>query len=221
MTAPVNPLVAGLPFSTTWAGSRIPVIYSYPFAEYADDEDIDAFFQAFNIQGQEYVDWFNQVNLPIYSGPVVSGDLLDWVGAGLYGVERPTLAFGTSTTLGPYATWAYATNGFAIQRTLSSTTFFAANDDVYRRVLTWGYYRGDGRYFDITWLKRRVSRFLHGVNGTDINPTQFQNVSVMVSGSAFTINIPTSQPFGQTFQACVEAGIIELPFQYSFTVNLV
>jgi hypothetical protein len=214
--------VADLPFSTTWQGTRQAVIGSYLFTQYADDDDLQAFVAAFNTLAQEYVDWFNNINLPIYTGDMISGGLLDWVGLGLYGVERPVLAFGTSRTIGPFGTYAFGTLGFGYARTIADVSYFAADDDVYKRVITWGFYRGDGRYFNMTWLKRRVLRFLFGANGTD--PTTLGNlnrVNITVSSGAFTINVAATNPMAQTFQACVEAGIIELPFQYTFTVNLV
>jgi hypothetical protein len=38
-------------------------------------------------------------------------------------------------------------------------------DDIYRRVLTWHFYKGDGNYFSMPFLKRRVWRFLYGQDG--------------------------------------------------------
>ena len=38
-----------------------------------------------------------------------------------------------------------------------------ADDDTYRRCLTWHYQKGDGKYFNIRWLKRRVMRFERGL----------------------------------------------------------
>jgi hypothetical protein len=77
-----------------------------------------------------------------------SGQLLDWSVQGLYGIPRPTLG----NTL--------------------------ATDDVYQRVVTWAFYKGDGKVFNIRWLKRRIMRFLEGINGTDPGVNQTYQISV-------------------------------------------
>ena len=79
---------------------------------------------------------------------VQTGDLLDWTANGLYGIARPTL-------------------GNAL-----------ATDDVYQRVITWAFYKGDGKAFNIRWLKRRIMRFLAGANGTDPGVNQTYQISV-------------------------------------------
>lgn len=80
--------------------------------------------------------------------PLQSGDLLDWTVNGLYGIPRPTLGN------------------------------MLATDDVYKRVVTWAFYKGDGKVFNIRWLKRRVMRFLEGTNGADPGVDQTYQVSV-------------------------------------------
>lgn len=67
-----------------------------------------------------------------------TANLLDWVASGLYGILRPRLQGAPAT------------------------------DDVFKRCITWAFYKGDGKTFSIRWLKRRLQRWLNGVNGTDI-----------------------------------------------------
>ena len=45
----------------------------------------------------------------------------------------------------------------------------AVTDDVFKRILTWHFYKGDGKNFSVRWLKRRIWRFLQGANGTDFD----------------------------------------------------
>ena len=70
---------------------------AYLYEQYSDDDNVRAFFEAYNIIAEEYVEWFATVALPYWPG--LSNGLLDWVANGLYGIYRPTLTFGTTTTL--------------------------------------------------------------------------------------------------------------------------
>lgn len=214
---------ANVPFTTTWPGTLTEVIPSYLYQEYSDDTDLQAFIAAYNQIAQEYIDWFNQISLPIYTGPMINGDLLDWVGTGLYGVPRPTLSTGTMSTIGPYNTYQYNTLGFNMSRTTSNQSFFVANDDIYKRVLTWDHYKGDGFNFNITWLKRRVIRFVFGIGGIDPPDTNFpSNIGVTVSNGAFTISIRNSALHhgSSAFAACIAGQVLNLPFQFTYTVVL-
>src|SRR5579859_3473841 len=84
------------------------VIPSYLYVEYNDDEDLQAFVTAFNAIAQQYVDFFNQINLPIYTSSSISGALLDWVAQGIYGMTRPSLPGAGSTLIyGPFNTYAF------------------------------------------------------------------------------------------------------------------
>ena len=122
------------------------VIPAYPYQEYSNDPNIVGFFNAANTMTQQYVSWFNQIGLPIYTG--LSGPLLDLIANGLYGYYRPTL------------------KGQLV------------SDDVMKRCMTWQLYKGDGKTFNIEWLKRRVMRFLIGANGTDPGVNQTYQISV-------------------------------------------
>lgn len=64
-------------------------IPSYLYQEYADDSDLQAFVAAYNGMAQAYVTWFATAALPVYSAQF--GALLDWTVNGLYGIPRPTL----------------------------------------------------------------------------------------------------------------------------------
>jgi hypothetical protein len=231
-------------------------IPSYLFIEYNDDEDLQAFVTAYNTMAQQYIDSFNQLLLPIYTSPTINGPLLDWVGLGLYGIARPLLpSLGPKITIGAVNT--YANNVLAINRTKinSPSTFFTTTDDIYRRIITWHFLKGDGKVFNIRWLKRRVERFLRGVNGINYDVDQTYEVSVKLAGNnqvtiflggttmkiitgfintrlpmfntinstaVNTMTVKTNSsaapPFSDVFKSGVDSGVLELPFQFQYTV---
>jgi hypothetical protein len=61
----------------------------------------------------------------------------------------------------------------------------ATSDDVFRRCITWNFYKGDGNTFNIRWLKRRIQRFLNGVNGTAPNIDNTYGISVSFGANNF------------------------------------
>jgi hypothetical protein len=170
----------GQPFPPPGVTGLTTVIPSYLYQEYSDDDDCQGFVDAENQCQQDYVDTFNALNLPIYTQYPVSDLLLDWVGSGLYGMNRPALSTGRPVLMGPLNTWGcnwifpnwgvppaqiqvkFGLNEIQI---LSIGDIVATDDDLYRRILTWHFYKGDGNYFSIQWLKRRIWRFCYCSNG--------------------------------------------------------
>ena len=195
------------------------VIPSYLYKEYSDDDDLQAFVDSQNALAQGYLDWFNQTPLGLYTAPNINGGLLDWVGQGVYGISRPVLSSVTSQTIAGLNSAAYDTVELDGFRYTSSGTASPASDDIYKRVLTWNLYRGDGQFFTIGWLKNRVNRFLYGVNGTDY-PVLNEPPSITVSGNTFTISV-FNDPFLQSLKQALANGAIALPFQYNYTFVIV
>jgi|688.fasta_scaffold00370_55 hypothetical protein len=155
------------------------IIPSYAYEQYNDDQDIQAFITALNTLAQQYVNWFNQIGLPVYTGTLIVGALLDWVAQGLYGITRPSLpGAGQTRTFGPLNTVKFNTLVFNGRRSLSSSIYYQTNDDIFKRVITWNFYKGDGRVFNIRWLKRRIMRFLLGANGVDYNVDNTSQIGV-------------------------------------------
>lgn len=192
---------------------RADVIGQYLYQQYQDDLDLQAFVTAFNELAQGYVDWANQINLPIYTG--LSGELLDWVGAGIYGLPRPI----TGTPSGAiYNTFDYNTQLYGSGSLLSVT----ASDDVYKRILTWKHYAGDGMYTNINWLKRRVKRFILGVNGTAPDIDETSEISVII-GAANTIEIVVDYPADSAsvdlLVQYINSGVLDTPYQYPTTAR--
>lgn len=232
--------------------SLTKTIPSYLYQQYQDDDDLQAFVEAYNILAQSYVDWFNSTPLPVYTDGQIAGALLDWVASGLYGLPRPALPSGRNRNLGPLNTYALnvlTPNG---QERIGPDNFYATNDDAYRRILTWHFYKGDGKYIDVRWLKRRVMRFLIGENGTapnidntyqvsvtfgvgnQVNITILSGLRTLTGGPLNTMQLNTIGPnmirstfvqfapleYAPLFKAAVDAGVLELPFQFTYVVNI-
>lgn len=230
----------------------LETIPSYLYQEYQDDDDLQAFVAGYNTQAQEYVDWFNQIGLPVYTGSLIVGALLDWVAAGLYGMTRPALPSGLNRNEGPLNTWALNTLPLNEQRVIGNQNFFATTDDTFKRVLTWHLFKGDGKVFNIRWLKRRIMRFLIGVNGTNPNIDNTYQVSVtfglngevsirilggvrnVLAGplNTWALNTLPLNTMRSTFitfaklseapilQAAIAAGVLEMPFQFTYDVTI-
>lgn len=165
------------------------LIPAYLYQQYADDEDLQAFFAAFNALAQGYVDWFADVSLPVYTGEQISGPLLDWVALGLYGMVRPTLSSGRNRDVGPLNTYPPNTLAPNQRKTIGPSDVTVTTDDVFKRIMTWNFYKGDGNVFNVRWLKRRVMRFLIGVDGTAPNIGQTYAISVTFGGDLISIRI--------------------------------
>lgn len=207
------------PSSPTTVQQTIP---AYPYVQYQGDDRVSAFFDAYNIYAQAYVDWFNNLNLPIYTQAPVSGALLDWVAQGIYGMLRPALPVSLgSPARGPVNTFTVNSlppNGYDPG---TPETYTATSDDTFRRVLTWAFYKGDGKVVSPRWLKRRINRFLNGINGTDVKNDTTYSVSITPTAlRAWTITLPNSAE-AQIFDNAVRSGVLELPLQIVWTVTLV
>lgn len=195
-------------------------IPSYLYAQYQDDDNVQAFVSSFNGATQYYVDWFVNVNLPIYTG--LTGSLLDWVALGLYGMVRPTLESVGAGVKGPFNTVEFNSLVFDGYVAGTASTFFQASDDIFQRIMTWHLYKGDGKYFTMKWLKRRVLRFLIGANGKAPSVADTSQISITISGDLVTINLTavTGAPTAtlNAFLYIIQGGLVELPPQFSYEV---
>jgi len=237
-------------------------IPSYLYLQYSDDSDLQAFIRSYNTMTQQYVDWFDSTELPIYTSPSITNGLLDWVAKGLYGKDRPVLPSGVSISMGGFNTYPYNKLNLAYNqfKLMGPSNYYVTNDDVFKRILTWHFFKGDGKYFTIQWLKRRVMRFLTGTNGLNINGagkvgidqtyqvsitfgTNYQvNINILngnrkiTGGSIYNdfafntmgYNVLTSQltvyaplTMAPVLAAAINSGVLELPFQYTYNVNIV
>jgi hypothetical protein len=244
------------------------VLRSYLYQQYNDDEDLQVFVMSYNAMVQEYITWFSTVMLPVYAqNPMVIGSLLDWVAKGLYGMLRPLLASSKIRDLGTFNTAMFNEIMFNEDHIITDSTIFDTDDDTFKRILTWHLYKGDGKIFNIRWLKRRIQRFLTGTDGGNglssadgspstpdmYPPDQTYEISVTfgvdnevdinflsthrtITGGAmfnagmfneFEFNeLGTSvaysivSPWAPIFKSAVESGVLELPFQFHWVVNI-
>jgi hypothetical protein len=209
-------------------------INSYLYQQYADDDSLQAFVLSYNVATQTIVTWLATTNLAYYPG--LTGDLLTWVAANLYGVERAALETQPTGNFGPLNTEALYTaplNSFIP----SAQSSYAMTDDVLQRILTWNFYKGDGNRFTMLWLKRRIMRFLTGTNGIDQNPWTNPNftvgaetlsaISAHISGTTLTVNINQALLSSQAqiapnillfFQLAFQSGVLELPAELTSLV---
>lgn len=184
------------------------ILPAYPYQQYVDDPNIVAFFTALNELAGPYLDWFNNTPLAVYTSPNVSGPLLDWIGQGIYGIARPVFSSQTTKFVAGVNATPINTVGVDDSTLYRSGTAVLANDDYYKRVLTWWLYAGNGgngggvgRYFNVEVLRLKVARFLYGVNGTDVTLSQAQTVSIQPQLLPSPARPTLSQTAGGSFAA--------------------
>lgn len=193
---------------------------SYLYQQYADDAALQAFVDSYNAITQIYLNTFNTLNLPIYTSSVITGELLDWVAVGLYGIYRPSLSDPVGyTSEGAYNTVTYNVVPYSGDVQLSPGTSYVVTDDYYKRIITWNFYKADGFQFTCTWLKRRIYRFLYGVNGVAPDIQSTYNFSVTYSApSTITIQLIQSEA-SLILNSAIQARVLALPFNYTFVVT--
>lgn len=186
---PFPPVPQSGTFPPTAPTTLIATIPAYLYEQYADDDALQAFFQSYNALVQGYVSWFTQVPLPVYTNPAISGALLDWVAEGLYGFKRPALSSGRNRDVGPLNTFPYNSLALNRRKLVGPNNVTVTTDDVFRRILTWNFYKGDGNVFNVEWLKRRLMRFLIGTDGAAPNVDQTYAISVTYGPGVIAIKI--------------------------------
>lgn len=199
------------------------IIPAYPFVQYSDDPNVVAFFNAYNKMAQVYLTAFNNLYLPCWTSSLVTGQLLDWVAKGIYGVERPLIQTSTATVAkGAYNTIEYDAVAYAHMESYHPGTYQHLPDDYFKRILTWNFYKGDGFQFSVMWLKRRIARFIHGAAGIDPPLEHTFDVSVTSKNGVFTLKIPEyGDGIGNFLKIAIDEGLVNLPFMYSWNAEVV
>jgi len=198
------------------------VLPSYLYQQYTQDpysEDLQAFFTVYNTESQSRLDATNNLNLPIYTKQIAP--LLDWTAYAIYGEIRPSLGSPAQfSPLGVYDTVPYDTTAYTQNITTGSNNYYIVDDDVFKRILTWNFYKGDGFQYTTSWLKRRVKRFLLGVDGVDFSIENTFEIGVTYSsGNAIEITIP-NYDISPIFESALLSGVLHIPFQYIYSVNI-
>jgi hypothetical protein len=196
---------------------------AYLYQQYSYDsttDDLQAFFTAYNNSSQTNLDTLNNLNLPIYTNPNVIGILLDWIAQGIYGQLRPSI--GTPSKFSPlnvYDTVPYNTIAYSQDTELYSNSYYVVNDDIFKRILTWNFYKGDGFQFNCQWLKRRIKRFLFGYNGVNFPIDNTFDISIIYNGNQFNITLPNTS-VSDILKSCFASGVLNLPFQYTYVLSI-
>ena len=192
---------------------------AYLYQQYNDDPDILAFFDAYNTKTQENLDRINNLNLPNYTTKF--GLMLDWVAEGIYGIKRPVLPFLGTVAGGVYNEPIYDTSIYNENIVITPSGTYETTDDIFKRIITWNFYKGDGYYFNITWLKNRVYRFLAQANGIPAPIPNTYDISVTFGVSnAVNITIASGSltALAPILQAGINTGALQVPFQYNFNI---
>lgn len=241
-------------FPPTGPTTLTAIVPSYVYQQYADDDDLQAFAAAFNELAQVYASWFATVPLAAYTNAAITGALLDWVAAGVYGFLRPTLSSGRFRSKGPLNT--YELNSWPLDKLviLGLLDVAATTDDIFKRIITWNFYKGDGNRFNVRWLKRRILRFLIGTDGSAPNIDNTYQISITFGDGGFVsirlssgamvilggalpnrfgcnqipLNSVTTQfiagpdqlPNESVLKEAIEAGVLQLPFQFQFHITI-
>jgi len=234
-------------YQESWAPPIQAVIPSYLYAQYNDDENLQAFVSTFNAMAQGYLKFAIQNNPGVYTNASISGPFLDYVGSQLYGIQRPATGTLTITKRGAWGSVPYLSLPYGHISIVVSGSASLVSDDIYKRVLTWFLYLGDGKQMSVPWIKRRVARFLFGADGGDVNEDTYFQVSVYqpnlppvgAYGTAaypgvayaneniektkakhnYVVSVPPSTT-ASVFQDLVASGVLPLPFQIRFSIVL-
>ena len=207
---------------------------SYLFIQYFDDANLRAFVNSYNRLAQEYIDWFSTVILPVYTNANINGDLLSWVTQGVYDIKRtPISVVSQAGVVGTYDSidYNYKDSTYNDTSEIVPTAYVAMTDDILKRVVTWHFYKGDGKIFSIPWLKRRIARFITGTSGTSPDIDQTLNIGVAFNPNReveITISHADAVPpissydsnIVRIFKSAVESNVLELPFQYNWKVTI-
>lgn len=194
------------------------IIPSYLYVEYSDDDNLQAMFMTWNAMAQGYLAWFNDTPLAVWTNSNIVGPLLDWAAEGIYGISRPVLSIFTTQQFGALNSLPLNTAAVNANIVNQSGNATIATDDIYKRVLTWWFYRGDGQQMTTQWIKRRVNRFLNGINGSDVTYPTANNPSIQWSGNICTITVLQSQA-AQYLKVLIQDQEVCLPFQYQFVLQ--
>ena len=200
----------------------LKIIPSYLYFQYQDDEDLQSFVDAYNGLAQQYLDSFNSLNMPVYT--VQSGKLLDWFATGIYGYPRPVVQTTGGLLKGAYNTIPYNPLVFPynVEKNADNGVGYTLTDNEYINFLTWNFYKGDGFQFNITWLKKRIQRFIQSIYGFAPIVDNTYKISVTFPAKYEVLikiyNLSKSIDYALLIEEGINAGFLYIPFGFRFTV---
>lgn len=118
------------------------IIRSYMYTQYNDDDNLRAFFTAYNSMAQGIYDWMVNANLPIFIGDYNTGDQLRWIAHSIYGVLPPVISSSDQQEIGPYNTFEFNQLAFNEYRVIDQSNQVVVSDDLFKRIMTWNFYKG-------------------------------------------------------------------------------
>lgn len=191
---------------------------SYPYVQYSDDENVSAFFTAYNSASLSNLSYVNGLNLPNFLSQ--TGTLLNYTVQGIYGISRQDLPFGGPRPFGPFNTFELNQEELNEFKFISNSNSYAVSDLVFQRITQWCIYKGDGFQFTPKWLKRRVIRFLSGElypdNTYQVSVTYptLQSILIIINSGEYSLDL------APILAAGIEAGVLLLPLEYTVTVEI-
>ncbi|QHI95518.1 hypothetical protein GT348_03865 [Aristophania vespae] len=196
---------------------------AYAYQQFTDDSNIVAFFDAFNQMATETLTWLAEHPFPLYIGSYLTGGFLDYCAYCLYGQFRYKISYVQlqqyGGALNDQDINRIAIDEIIVQKNYLGTTI---NDDLFKRILTWNLYKGDGLSFTIPWLKRRIMRFLTGNEGQVWRFNSCQNVDVKVKGRIVAITITPGDwdsSLISVLDRIINNGILNIPPIYNYAIS--
>lgn len=196
---------------------------AYAYQQFSDDTNINALFAATNESAQNALTWMLDRPLALYMRPSISEGLLDYAAYCLYGIARHQVGSSQITAIdGAINTTAINILDIDDNQLPRTSTRLTLTDDVFKRILTWHLYKGDGIHYSIPWLKKRIMRFLTGTNGHAWNFSSTAPVSVTIRDNTVIISIATGTTNDALFlmlSSLIKNGLVPVPptFSYSFS----
>ncbi|QCE32955.1 hypothetical protein FAI41_04725 [Acetobacteraceae bacterium] len=193
------------------------ILKAYVYQQYSDDSDIMALFESYNQIAQDYLKTFISHCPAIYIDDFWSAGELTYLAWFLWGQRRWYSDYASSIDLEG------AIDELAIDEVAAGGSVptprqkLLINDDTFRRIMTWNLYRGDGPQFSIPWLKKRIKRWMIGVNGYAPLFGDANEVSVHVSEKIVNISVVTSDTtLLLSLQAALYSGALNVPVGFTF-----
>lgn len=130
------------------------------------------------------------------------------------------MSIGYPRAIGPLNTFNLNQEAPNELKVIANSQSFAVSDLIYQRIIQWNIFKGDGKIFTLRWLKRRCIRFLSG----DIFPDDTYQISVSFTGATAVLIMISEGSVPLTLVnyliAGIEGGVLELPFQYNYVVEM-
>lgn len=196
------------------------LVKSYVYQQYRDDADIIALFDAYNQIAQDYLKTFLSHSPAIYIDDVWTSGELTYLAWFLWGQRRWYSDYASSIDLEGAIDelpidWISAGGSLPKPRQK-----LLINDDTFRRIMTWNLYRGDGAQFTIPWLKKRIKRWMIGVNGYAPLFGDANEISVNISNKIVNISVVTTDTsLLLSLQAALYSGALNVPAGFTFNFS--